>query len=195
MPAWGRFMQADPIGYRGGDNLYAYVGNDPLNNTDPGGLDTLSLSLAVNIQLGPVVIQWSEGLAIDTRGNVARLDVGGAGLGVGAKVSGGVNFSWSNGQTVQALSSYFNNQSIGGAAGPSASLDIFEAVDLTAGRVVIGGGPTIGFGLGGGATNTVTFTNVTPLFSLSQTFSNTSPSPTTAPPVSSSSGASSTPSK
>jgi RHS repeat-associated protein len=40
-PAWGRFLQADPIGYADGANLYAYVRNDPLNNTDPLGLDAL----------------------------------------------------------------------------------------------------------------------------------------------------------
>jgi len=30
-------LQADQIGYVGGVNLYAYVGNDPLNATDPSG--------------------------------------------------------------------------------------------------------------------------------------------------------------
>src|SRR5487761_1595817 len=38
-PTWGRFLQPDPLGYPAGTNLYAYVGNDPLNNTDPSGLD------------------------------------------------------------------------------------------------------------------------------------------------------------
>lgn len=35
---YGRFLQADPISYAGGLNLYAYVGNDPVNWTDPDGL-------------------------------------------------------------------------------------------------------------------------------------------------------------
>jgi RHS repeat-associated protein len=37
-PAWGRFLQPDPIGYAGGANLYVYVRNDPLNGIDPLGL-------------------------------------------------------------------------------------------------------------------------------------------------------------
>jgi len=38
-PRLGRFLSEDPSGLAGGINLYAYAGNDPVNSTDPYGLE------------------------------------------------------------------------------------------------------------------------------------------------------------
>ena len=45
-PALGRFVSEDPIGLAGGVNLYAFVGNDPVNGWDPSGTSCKDFSLS-----------------------------------------------------------------------------------------------------------------------------------------------------
>ena len=51
-PAWGRFMQVDPVGFQSGNNLYRYVGNDPLDLTDPSGLAGILFSFGGTVDAG-----------------------------------------------------------------------------------------------------------------------------------------------
>jgi RHS repeat-associated protein len=69
-PQWGRFAQADPIGYSGGINLYGYVGNDPLNAIDPLGLDTqLTIGLGGTAALQPFGFGGSYSVGISVPDN------------------------------------------------------------------------------------------------------------------------------
>ena len=46
LPALARWLTRDPIGLIGGANLYAYVGNDPINEKDPLGRETCASCFA-----------------------------------------------------------------------------------------------------------------------------------------------------
>ncbi len=61
-PEMGRFLEQDPIGERGGLNLYAYVGSSPVMWVDPTGLMPGSLAQVVLLRLGGVPSGMPKGL-------------------------------------------------------------------------------------------------------------------------------------
>jgi RHS repeat-associated protein len=54
LPSVGRFINHDPIGLGGELNLYAYVENNPINKSDPIGLQSLPISLPIPIPPIPI---------------------------------------------------------------------------------------------------------------------------------------------
>jgi hypothetical protein len=82
-------------------------------------------------------------------------------LGIGARASGGIQLQGSNAQTVNDLGGAFYNTSSGAGAGPSGSWETFSGPSSHG--FVVGGGFTLGVGVGGGAAAGGSNTYVTPL--------------------------------
>jgi RHS repeat-associated protein len=80
-PDIGRFLQPDPIGFRGGNNLYRYVKNNPVTRSDPFGLLDFRAEKGGTATVDRVIVTGSD--PIDRSGTGAPGGGGGAGGGGG----------------------------------------------------------------------------------------------------------------
>lgn len=73
-PSIGRFLSPDPIRQHGGANIYAYVGDDPLNATDPSGLCFEDACVVEGVGAGAVYAGASAliaaGVCVQTCGSI-----------------------------------------------------------------------------------------------------------------------------
>jgi RHS repeat-associated protein len=104
-PAWGRFLQPDPFGMNGGVNLYAYVGNDALNFTDPNGLVKDAVGAAVRQSAAPELAQSQAVTDFVQQHPHAAMIEGAIGLGVtlGVPAAGAAGFLGTGGAVVRFI--------------------------------------------------------------------------------------------
>ena len=57
LPGVGRFLTQDPIGQKGGLNLYAYCGNGPLSKVDPDGTQDGPVQARDSVTANPTILQ------------------------------------------------------------------------------------------------------------------------------------------
>ena len=104
-PVIGRFLSPDPVGYQDQLNVYAYVGNDPVNYTDPSGMRRWGVSVGGSFAYKAIGARFKVEMSYDTEyGEVnATAKIGyRAGAKLAAKLEGYVEPSSQKGTNISA---------------------------------------------------------------------------------------------
>jgi len=169
VPGRAEFLSRDPLSgaeFSQGTNLYAYVGNNYLNASDPTGETTVSFGVSWNITIGPINVEGGFGFVADsslglglygtvgvsgagpgpggTGLDVSNVTGGGGGLDIGMGVQGGVT----NAPTIDSLNGY--SAAVGGEFGGGAQ----DTAEFIGGKDENGnpyGGESLSTGIGAGA--------------------------------------------
>jgi uncharacterized protein RhaS with RHS repeats len=150
----------------GGQNLYAYVGNNPINGVDPLGLGTFSLGVSFSKSTA-LAGGVTYGFIIDGNGSLGVFRTYSVGTGVGGSTDAGVYFSGSNAPNIENYKDFSTDYSISGGDTVGGSLD-YSTWPTGGGRSGDSAfnevGLTIGGAAGASAQEVVSQTYVTPIF-------------------------------